>query len=251
MPQPDLGLVSSRKQHALELFAGLPRHYDAAGAVLSFGQDPRWRRTLVAVVGAERNQRVLDVATGTGMVARALVRASGCQVVGVDQSRQMLARAREVTTGNPSLAGRISFMEACAERLPFVDGEFDHVTFTYLLRYVDDPGATLRELSRVLKPGGRLASLEFGVPAPAPARSLWRGYTRVGLPALGRLVSRDWYDVGRFLGPSIEAFGTAYPLVRQRELWEQAGVRSVEVRRMSFGAGVVMSGTRDGDPTSP
>ncbi len=248
MPQPDLGLVSSRKQHALELFAGLPRHYDAAGAVLSFGQDPRWRRALVAVVGAEPHQRVLDVATGTGMVARALVRASGCQVVAVDQSRQMLERAREVTDREPSLAGRITFSEAYAERLPFVDGEFDHVTFTYLLRYVDDPGATLRELVRVLKPGGRLASLEFGVPARTLAHGLWRGYTRVGLPALGRLVSHDWYEVGRFLGPSIEGFNTDCPPVLQRRLWEELGLRSVEVRRMSFGAGVVMSGTRDGDP---
>jgi demethylmenaquinone methyltransferase/2-methoxy-6-polyprenyl-1,4-benzoquinol methylase len=251
VPQPDLGLASPRKQHALELFAGLPRHYDAAGAVLSFGQDPRWRAALVASVGAESNQRVLDVATGTGMVARALARATGCQVVGVDQSRQMLARARAVTAGIPSLAGRISFIEAYAERLPFADGEFDHVTFTYLLRYVDDPEATLRELARVLKPGGRLASLEFGVPSRAPARGLWRGYTRVGLPALGRIVSRDWYDVGRFLGPSIEAFNTDYPPARQCRLWEQTGLSSVEVRRMSFGAGVVMSGTRGGDPASP
>jgi demethylmenaquinone methyltransferase/2-methoxy-6-polyprenyl-1,4-benzoquinol methylase len=162
----------------------------------------------------------------------------------------MLARAREVTTANPSLAGRITFTEAYAERLPFVDGEFDHVTFTYLLRYVDDPGATLRELVRVLRPGGRLASLEFGVPARTLARGLWRGYTRVGLPVLGRLVSRNWYDVGRFLGPSIEAFDADFPPVRQRRLWEDVGVRSVEVRRMSFGAGVVMSGTRDGDPAS-
>jgi demethylmenaquinone methyltransferase / 2-methoxy-6-polyprenyl-1,4-benzoquinol methylase len=250
VPEPDLGLASSRKQHALELFAGLPRHYDVAGAALSFGQDPRWRRALVGVVGADPSHRVLDVATGTGMVARALVRASGCRVVGLDQSHQMLSRAREVTAKDPSLAGRITFMEAYAERLPFADGEFDHVTFTYLLRYVDDPGATVRELVRVLRPGGRLASLEFGVPARAPARGLWRAYTRVGLPALGRLVSRDWYDVGRFLGPSIEAFNTGCPPVLQRRLWEQAGLGSVEVRRMSFGAGVVMSGIRDGDPAS-
>ncbi len=251
MPQPDLGLSSPRKQHALELFAGLPRHYDAAGAVLSFGQDPRWRRALVAAVRAEPGQRVLDVATGTGMVARALVRASGCQVVGVDQSRQMLARAAEAGAGDPSLAGKITLREAYAERLPFAEAEFDHVTFTYLLRYVDDPGATLRELARVLKPGGRLGSVEFGVPARALPRVLWRAYTRVGLPALGRLVSRDWYEVGRFLGPSIGAFDTDYPLAVQRQLWEQAGLRSVEIRRMSFGAGVVMSATRDGDPASP
>ena len=251
MAQPNLGVASSRKLRALELFAGLPRHYDAAGAVLSFGQDPRWRRALVTAVGAEPNQRVLDVATGTGLVARALVRASGCQVVAVDQSRQMLARAREVVAGHPSLAGRITFTEAYAEQLPFAAGEFDHVTFTYLLRYVDDPGATLRELARVLKPGGRLGSLEFGLPARVLARGLWRVYTRVGLPALGRLVSREWYDVGRFLGPSIEAFNSNYPPAVQRELWEQAGVRSVRVRRMSFGSGVVMCGTRDGDPASP
>jgi len=250
VPQPDLEPVSSRKQHALELFAGLPRHYDAAGAVLSFGQELRWRRALVAATGAEPNQRVLDVATGTGLVARALARASGCDVVGVDQSREMLARARELIARDPSLLGKITFREAYAERLPYADGEFDNVTFTYLLRYVDDVGATLRELVRVLRPGGRLASLEFGLPAQALPRVLWRAYTRVGLPALGRLVSRDWYEVGRFLGPSIEAFNADHPLTMQRQLWEQAGLRSVEVRRMSFGAGVVISGTRDGDSAS-
>jgi demethylmenaquinone methyltransferase / 2-methoxy-6-polyprenyl-1,4-benzoquinol methylase len=247
VPQPTSGAVSPRKQHALELFAGLPRHYDAFGAVLSFGQDPRWRRALVGAVDPRPDDRVLDVATGTGLVARALVRTGGCRVVGVDQSPQMLARAEELVARDPALAGRIELREAAAERLPFDDGEFDHVTFTYLLRYVDDPGATLRELARVLRPGGRLASVEFGVPRAAPLRGLWRVHTRLGLPALGRLVSREWYEVGRFLGPSIEGFDRTYPLAAQRQMWERAGLGSVEVRRMSFGAGVVMSGTRDGD----
>ena len=153
MTQPASGVVSPRKQHALELFAGLPRHYDAFGAALSFGQDPRWRRALVRAVGPGPDDRILDVATGTGLVARALVRAGGCRVVGVDQSPQMLARAEELVARDPALAGRIELREAAAERLPFDDGEFDHVTFTYLLRYVDNPGATLRELARVLRPG--------------------------------------------------------------------------------------------------
>jgi demethylmenaquinone methyltransferase/2-methoxy-6-polyprenyl-1,4-benzoquinol methylase len=250
--RPVLDLGSPRKQHALELFAGLPRHYDAAGAVLSFGQDPRWRRALVAAVGAQPDQRVLDVATGTGMVARALVRGSGCEVVAVDQSREMLDRARrENARTDPSVAARITLGEAHAERLPFADGEFDHVTFTYLLRYVDDPAATLSEVARVLRPGGRLASVEFGVPSRAPLRMMWRAYTRVGLPALGRLVSREWYEVGRFLGPSIETFATDHPLAAQRRLWERAGLRDVEVRPMSFGAGVITSATRDGDSAAP
>lgn len=247
MAQPAPGVLSPRKQHALELFAGLPRHYDAFGAVLSFGQDPRWRRALVSAIAPGPDDRVLDVASGTGLVARALVRAGGCRVVGLDQSPQMLARARELIAREPELASRIELREGVAERLPFGDGEFDHVTFTYLLRYVDDPGGTLRELARVLRPGGRLASVEFGVPPVGALRGLWRAHTRMGLPALGRVASRQWYEVGRFLGPSIEGFYERYPLDAQRALWERAGMASVVVRRMSLGAGVVMWGTRDGD----
>jgi demethylmenaquinone methyltransferase/2-methoxy-6-polyprenyl-1,4-benzoquinol methylase len=131
-----------------------------------------------------------------------------------------------------------------AEHLPFADREFDSLTFTYLLRYVDDPAATLRELARVVKPGGRIASLEFGVPRPAALRALWTLYSRVGLPALGRLASRDWYEVGRFLGPSISGFYERYPLARLREMWADAGIDAVGVRRMSLGGGVVMWGVR-------
>src|SRR5438477_12034390 len=95
-------------------------------------------------------------------------------------------------------------VRARAEQLPFPDASFDHVTFTYLLRYVDDPAATLRELARVLRPGGRLATLEFGVPTGV-LFPLWWAYTRVGLPLAGRLVSAKWREVGAFLGPSIQA----------------------------------------------
>jgi demethylmenaquinone methyltransferase/2-methoxy-6-polyprenyl-1,4-benzoquinol methylase len=132
-----------------------------------------------------------------------------------------------------------------AEDLPFEDAEFDHLTFTYLLRYVDDPGATLVELARVVRPGGRIAALEFGFPDP-PWRAAWRLYTRIGLPALGRPFGRDWYDVGRFLGPSIEELYARWPLERQRQLWEEAGISDVRQRRMSLGGGVVTWGVRDG-----
>ena len=131
-----------------------------------------------------------------------------------------------------------------AESLPFADRDFDHLTFTYLLRYLDDPGATLRELARVVKPGGRIASLEFMLPPNRVARSLWRLYTRVGLPTLGRLISRDWQEVGRFLGPSITDLYQRLPLERQLELWRAAGIASVEAKVMSLGGGVVIWGTR-------
>ncbi len=234
----------ARKEQALQLFAGLPRRYDELGALLSFGQDPRWRRTLVSTVGVSPGDRVLDVATGTGLVAAELVRRYGCSVVGLDQSEQMLARARSRVAAEARLADRVTVVRGEAESLPFASGEFDALTFTYLLRYVDDPVATMRELARVVKPGGRIASLEFGVPRSAPLRALWFLYTRLGLPALGRLVSRDWYEVGRFLGPSISSFHRRHPPEEVVRIWEEAGIRSVAVKRMSFGAGVVMWGEK-------
>jgi demethylmenaquinone methyltransferase / 2-methoxy-6-polyprenyl-1,4-benzoquinol methylase len=235
---------SERKRGALALFAGLPRRYDLLSAALSFGQDPRWRRAMVGAIDARAGDRVLDVATGTGLVARSLVDRYGCSVVGLDQSAEMLAGAREALARRPELAPRIELLEGQAERLPFGDAEFDHLTFTYLLRYVDDPGATLAELARVVKPGGRIAALEFGLPDPPLWRSLWRLYTRVGLPALGRLFGRDWYEVGRFLGPNIEGLYERWPLERQVELWQRAGISGVRARRMSLGGGVVTWGVR-------
>jgi demethylmenaquinone methyltransferase/2-methoxy-6-polyprenyl-1,4-benzoquinol methylase len=242
-PAPDLD-ASPRKRHALGLFAGLPRHYDRAGAVLSFGQDPRWRAALVAAAAVGREARVLDVAAGTGMVTAALVRRSGCRVTALDQSEEMLGGLRARLAADSALAARAEVVVGVAERLPFPDASFDALTFGYLLRYVDDVAATLREMARVVKPGGTVGMLEFGVPPRRVPRMLWRLYTRAGLPALGRLLSREWQEVGRFLGPSIEGFYARYPLPRLVALWEDAGLADVRVRRMSFGAGVVMTAVR-------
>jgi demethylmenaquinone methyltransferase / 2-methoxy-6-polyprenyl-1,4-benzoquinol methylase len=242
--EPGSAVADARKEQALRLFAGLPRRYDAAGAILSFGQDPRWRRAMVSRVDAGPHDRVLDVATGTGMVAAALVRRYGCRVVGLDQSPEMLGGAAAKLRADPDLAERIELVRGQAESLPFEDREFDHLTFTYLLRYVADPAATLGELARVVKPGGRIASLEFMLPPNPVARALWRVYARFGLPALGRLISRDWYEVGRFLEPSISDLYRRLPLERQLELWRAAGIESVQAKVMSLGGGVVIWGRR-------
>ncbi len=241
---PTLGTHPPRKPHARELFAPLGRHYDRVAALLSLGQDPRWRRAMVAAIDAGPQERVLDVATGTGLVAQELVRRYGCSVVGLDQSPEMLAAARARLTREEALAARVTLVEGEAERLPFATGSFDHLTFTYLLRYVEDPGATLAELARVLRPGGRIASLEFGVPPNPLWRAAWRLYTHVGLPALGRLASREWAQAGRFLAHSIPELYERHPLERIIQLWREAGIEHVQARRMSLGGGVVMWGTR-------
>jgi demethylmenaquinone methyltransferase/2-methoxy-6-polyprenyl-1,4-benzoquinol methylase len=213
--------------------------YDRNAALLSFGQDPRWRRFLVSRVPDDALQ-VLDVATGTGAVAIELARrVRGRRVVGVDQSEEMLraGRARVAAAG---LAERIELRCGRAEQLPFDDGAFDALTFTYLLRYVDDPAATLRELVRVVRPGGTIAMLEFGLPRRA-WRPAWELYVRAVLPAAGLAAGgRGWWDVGRFLGPSIRSFHTRVPLM---QIWRDAGVQDVRARRLSLGGGIVVWGT--------
>jgi len=229
---------------APRIFTGIAHSYDRVGALLSFGQDPRWRHALVDAVDAGAGDLILDVATGTGLVAMELARRYGCTVVGLDRSADMLA---EAVRRNGLIAGLVN---ARAERLPFPDATFDHVTFTYLLRYVDEPAATLSELARVLKPGGRLAALEFGVPSSPWAFALWRVYTRLVMPIAGSLVSRKWREVNAFLGPSIERFYRAHPQRVVERYWRDAGLGDVRSRRMSLGGGIVMSATKGDVPVA-
>jgi demethylmenaquinone methyltransferase/2-methoxy-6-polyprenyl-1,4-benzoquinol methylase len=222
---------------ARTLFAPLGPTYDRYAAVLSLGQDARWRRFLVSRVKAGPGDTVLDVATGTGAVARELLARKGCTVIGLDQSPEMLAEARlRVPPG-------ITLVEGEADSLPFPDATFDALTFTYLLRYVRDPGATLRELARVVRPGGTVAGLEFALPRGI-WRPFWELYVRVGLPLGGRAISRDWGRVGGFLGPSIREFYARWPEAGLLELWRAAGVADVRSRRLSLGGGIVTWGHR-------
>ena len=236
---------SERNRAARELFAPLAETYDRYARLLSFGQDPRWRSFLVSQIEAGPGDTVLDVASGTGAVAIELARRHGCKVVGVDQSPEMLdaGRGRVAAAG---LAERIELREGRAEELPFDDAAFAGLTFTYLLRYVDDPAATMRELARVVKPGGRIAMLEFSVPSRALPRAAWEAYVRAGLPVAGRAVSPGWAEVGDFLGPSIRDFWRRFPPDRLRGIWEGAGIVGVQARLQSLGGGVVMWGARGG-----
>lgn len=227
--------MSSRTAHARELFAPLGPTYDRVGAALSFGQDPRWRRFLVSRLPEDRGH-VLDVATGTGLVAAELLR-RGFRVTGLDQSAEMLAVAHR------RLGRDAELVEAAAESVPFPDESFDHLTFTYLLRYVDDPGATLAELARLVRSGGVVGSLEFGVPSRL-ARPAWEAYVRLGLPLAGRVLRNGWSEVGGFLGGSIREFWGRYPLESQLELWRAAGLRDVRARRLCLGGGVVIWGRK-------
>ncbi len=225
--------MSTRTRHARSLFAGIAPEYEWMGGVLSFGQDPRWRRFLVGRIDLPDGGAVLDVATGTGLVARAL-RDRGLRVTGLDASEPMLR-------SGPPAGLRVVGL---AERLPFDDDVFDGLTFTYLLRYVDDPAATLAELARVVRPGGPIAELEFHVPTAGWAHAAWCAYTSWVMPVVGSIVSSAWSHTGRFLGPSIEDFWRAHPLEEQLGWWSSAGIGDVSTKTMSNGAAIVTWGTK-------
>jgi demethylmenaquinone methyltransferase / 2-methoxy-6-polyprenyl-1,4-benzoquinol methylase len=222
------------EEHSRELFAPLGPTYDRVGAALSLGQDPRGRRFLVSRL--PRGGHVLDVATGTGLVAAELLR-RGFEVTGLDLSSEMLAVAHR------RFGDQVQLINASAEALPLASGSFDHLTVTHVLRYVADPQATLAELVRVVRPGGVVAALEFGVPE-GPARPLWQLYVQTVLPLAGRLLRHGWREVGDFLGGSIRDFWRRHPLQHQLDWWRAAGLQEVEVRRRSLGIVVVIWGRK-------
>ena len=231
---------------ARALFAGLPRRYDLLAELLSFGQNRRWRRAAVEHVVPASPARTLDVATGTAGVALHLVERTGTHVTGVDLTEAML-RQGATNVAAAGASGRVCLALARGEQLPFADATFDALTFSYLLRYVEDPACTLRELARVVRPGGTMASLEFHVPPGRLWRGWWWCYTRLVLPAAGLVTGgRAWWAVGRFLGPSISEHYRRYPLAWTEEAWRSAGLADVGARVMSLGGGLVMWGTRAG-----
>lgn len=236
-------------EFARDLFGGLPGRYDVLAELLSFGQNRRWRSAVVDAVasGHPGPGRVLDVATGTAGVALLLSERTDADIVGVDLTEQMLRHGRDRVRGR-GRSDRVHLLVGRGEQLPFPDQSFDALTFSYLLRYVSDPAATIAELARVVRPGGVVASLEFAVPTNPMWRQAWWLYTRAVLPAAGALTGgRDWAEVGRFLGPSIEQHYRAFSVSEHVGAWEAAGLRDVRTRPMSLGGGLVMWGRkRDG-----
>ena len=235
--------VPEPNRFARRLFAGIAPQYERMGAILSLGQDARWRRFLVSKTNAVPGSTVLDVAAGTQLVSRELAARRNVRVVALDQSEPML-RAGGEPNRLARLDDRITPVLARAERLPFDDDAFDAVTFTYLLRYVEDPAGTVRELARVLRPGGSIAMLEFSVPSSPVTRAGWWAHTRLVMPGLGALVSPAWARTAAFLGPNVSSFVAAHPLAEWVRWFQEAGVRHVRTRTFLAGTAVVLWGVK-------
>lgn len=227
---------------ARSLFSRVASNYDRPAEMLSLLQYSRWHRYLLADLRLPGDARVLDMATGTGAVALKLAKRSGGQVMGADITRPMLIQAKE-RAARKGILHRLEFIECSAEAVPFTDSVFDTVIFTYLLRYVSDVPSTVRELARVLRPGGTMLSLDFAVPGPM-VYPLWRLYTSLILPLAGAAISPAWMRVGSFLGKSIRRFYDRWPENRLAELWRDCGFPGVQSRRLSLGGALVMWGVK-------
>jgi demethylmenaquinone methyltransferase / 2-methoxy-6-polyprenyl-1,4-benzoquinol methylase len=249
------------------IFSPIAQAYDRPALILSLLQYRRWHRFLLSRVlssvrpeeSKDRNTtsakaeesrperfapatpRILDMATGTGAIAFDILRRTNANVVGADVTRLMLLRAQ--ARADTRLKERLNLIECTAEAPPFAAASFDAITFAYLLRYVGDVPATLGSLARLLRPGGTMASLDFAVPSGV-WHPLWRLYTGAVLPAAGRLFSREWRDVGGFLGPSIRDFYRHWPEERLLEAWRDVGFSDVRARRLSLGGAIVIWGTK-------
>ena len=222
------------------IFSPIASGYDRPAQVLGLFQYRRWHRFLLSQLDLPPGSLVLDMATGTGAMALDLLNRPGVRVIGADITAAMLLRA-QARADQRGLD--LQLAECTAEAPPFRDGAFDAITSGYLLRYVADVPGTLAGLARLLKRGGMLATLDFAVPRGAlyPA---WRLYTDVVLPLAGRGFSRDWRDVGAFLGPNIRDFYRRWPESRLTEAWRAAGFHDVRSRRLSLGGGIVTWGRK-------
>ncbi|MCI0568056.1 MAG: bifunctional demethylmenaquinone methyltransferase/2-methoxy-6-polyprenyl-1,4-benzoquinol methylase UbiE [Acidobacteria bacterium] len=220
-----------RAEKVHRLFSRIARRYDRINDLMSWGMHRVWKRRLVSLADPRSGEKALDICCGTGDVARRLAAGPlnfSCEVVGLDFTEEMLEIARKVTPGNL----RVSYRQGDALALPFPDASFDIVTCAYGLRNLADLDRGLAEASRVLRPGGRLASLEFGRPANLLLSTLYFAYLRAALPIFGWIFFGDPHTYGYI-------FATVSRFPGQRELaarMKDAGFDAVEVHDSMGGA---------------
>jgi demethylmenaquinone methyltransferase / 2-methoxy-6-polyprenyl-1,4-benzoquinol methylase len=225
------------------MFDAIAGRYDALNHLLSAGLDRGWRRRAVRALALTGTERVLDVCTGTADLAIATARHAR-QVVGVDFSSEMLRLGLDKVRG-ASLGTRVALARGDAMRLPFPDASFDAATIAFGIRNVADPVLAGAEIRRLLRPGGRLAILEFGVPAMPGLRQAYGWYFRAVLPRVGRLVSRHAYAYS-YLPASVEQFPSGHEFVA---LLGRAGFPGATAQPLAAGA-VWLYVARNGAPSA-
>ncbi len=227
---PSVVESSEKKTEVRAMFNAIAGRYDLLNRVLSAGIDQRWRRRAVALLAAERPKRILDIATGTADLALLATSLQPEKVIGLDISAEMLAVGREKAARHAS-GELVELIEGDAEAMPFEDNSFDAILVAFGVRNFGDLGGGLREMNRVLRPGGSAVVLEFSQPTAVPIKQLYGFYSKHILPRIGGAISGD-SGAYKYLPDSVAAFpyGDAF-LKRMAE----AGFASGVCERLTFG----------------
>jgi demethylmenaquinone methyltransferase / 2-methoxy-6-polyprenyl-1,4-benzoquinol methylase len=221
----------AKRRHVRQLFSTIADRYDLITAVLSYGQDAKWKRKLVAIADVTKGERALDLASGTGDIAFA-VAARGAKTIGLDITHRMLQLARLRSAGaSARQAVDIPWINGDMIALPFKSASFDLVTTGYGLRNVPDLTAAIDEIARVLRPGGRLLSLDFNKPENAIVRAAYLSYLSIVGSVLGWILHRD-PDTYRYIPASIRRYAGARGVA---DLLASRGFDHVTVIPLLFG----------------
>jgi len=232
-------MIPATADHTAALFDGIAPVYDRVNTLVSAGTDRFWRARVRKALPPGDALRILDVATGTGEIAFELLRSPRvAEVVGVDPAAQMLAMAERKAKTIPR-GGDVRFQQMDAIALAFDDASFDVVTVAFGVRNMTDPVAALRELRRVLRPGGRLLVLEFSLPASALVRGPFLVYFRHVLPRVGGWISGK-QDAYRYLNRSVEGFPYGEDFA---EILRNVGLRDVRFDPLSLGIATLYQGS--------
>lgn len=220
----------SKKEEVAEMFNNISPSYDFLNRFLSMGVDVGWRKKTVKAVATTNPQRILDVATGTADLAIALSKTGAKEIIGCDISEGMMAFGKE-KVAKKGLSSTISFQYGDSENLPFNDNSFDAVTVAFGVRNFETPQKGLKEINRVLKPGGRIHVLEFSQPQQFPVKQFYNFYFKFILPFWGRLISKD-KSAYTYLPNSVKAFphGEAF-----LQLLSSSGFHNNSAKKLTFG----------------
>jgi demethylmenaquinone methyltransferase / 2-methoxy-6-polyprenyl-1,4-benzoquinol methylase len=228
-----------KKVYVEQMFTAIAPTYDLLNRILSFGRDERWRRQAAQYYKVDTGL-VLDVATGTGKMASILARHPGVtRVVGLDFTTAMLFRAKAMLE-KQKRNSTIDLIQGDAQNLPFPDATFDCVTITYALRNVTDISKTFSEMTRVVRPGGRVISLELTRPRQGLFQKLYYFYMHRIAPILGGLISHK-REAYKYLPDSIMIFPTPQEI---KTIMEKVGLGEVTIQSLMGGAATIQIGTR-------
>ena len=229
----------NKKEQVEQMFDNISGNYDGLNRVISFGIDVKWRKNVVELVKASSPQAILDIATGTGDLAISMTETNASRIVGLDISEGMLAVGRKKIK-EKGLTERIEMIQANSEALPFEDNSFDAITVAFGIRNFENLEKGLAEILRVLKPRGLFVILETSVPTKFPFKQGYFFHTRVILPLIGKLFSKDKVAYS-YLSESAASFPYGEEL---NNILLKIGFISVEDKPQTFGVATIYTATK-------